>query len=221
MSNALAKASPLNPAIRLAQAVSELEADLSHGQKSMFRTLRSQSLSQTPSPRDIMQLTAEVDRRTSKKFSSACFGPRFTNFLHGVQQFATLGDIMVRGSQNLLACGVWSLLVADDTPQSIVNLSTYIDKLSSLFMDVGRSAPRYQAIALLYPRSLELQSQLSEYFIVVVGLCHYLFKFGQKSTIQQFASSLSDAHLKTFQTDLHKWATSIKEQMDSFDEASV
>lgn len=110
MSNALAKASPLNPAIRLAQAVSELEADLSHGQKSMFRTLRSQSLSQTPSPRDIMQLTAEVDRRTSKKFSSACFGPRFTNFLHGVQQFATLGDIMVRGSQNLLACGVWSLV---------------------------------------------------------------------------------------------------------------
>ncbi|RMZ68741.1 hypothetical protein GMOD_00002567 [Pyrenophora seminiperda CCB06] len=81
-------------------------------------------------------------------------------------------------------------------------------------MDVGRSAPRYQAIALLYPRSTKLQSHLSEYFIVVVGLCRYLFKFGQKSTVQQFASSLNDAHLKTFQADLAKWATSIKEQMD-------
>lgn len=95
-----------------------------------------------------------------------------------------------------------------------MNLSTYIDKLSSLFMDVGRSAPHYQAIALLYPRSTKLQSHLSEYFIVVVGLCRYLFKFGQKSTVQQFASSLSDAHLRTFQADLDKWATSIKEQMD-------
>jgi ankyrin repeat protein len=101
-----------------------------------------------------------------------------------------------------------------DAPQSIVNLSTYIEKLSSLFMDVGRSAPRYQAIALLYPRSPKLQSHLIEYFIVVVGLCRYLFKFGQKSTIQQFASSLSDAHLKTFQTDLDKWASSIREQMN-------
>ncbi|XP_014553664.1 hypothetical protein COCVIDRAFT_40310 [Bipolaris victoriae FI3] len=212
MSSALAKASPLKPEIRLVQAISEFEADLSHEQKSMFRTQRSQSLLKPPSPHDIMQLTAEVDRRTSQKFSNACFGPRFTSFLHGVQQFATLGDIIIGGSQNLVACGVWSLVRM--SLLSIVNLSNYIDKLSSLFMDVGRSAPRYQAIALLYPRSLELQSNLSEYFIVVVGLCHYLFKFGQKSTIQQFASSLSDARLKTFQTDLHKWATSIKEQMD-------
>jgi hypothetical protein len=96
----------------------------------------------------------------------------------------------------------------------MVNLSSYIEKLSSLFMDVGRSAPRYQAIALLYPRSTKLQSHLTEYFVVMVGLCHYLFKFGQKSTVQQFASSLSDSHLKAFQADLTKWATSIKELMD-------
>jgi ankyrin repeat protein len=101
-----------------------------------------------------------------------------------------------------------------DRPQSIVNLSTYIDKLSSLFMKVGCSAPRYQTIALLYPRSRKLQSYLSEYFIVVVGLCRYLFKFGQKSAVQQFASSLSDTHLDTFRADLDRWAILIKEQMD-------
>lgn len=60
----------------------------------------------------------------------------------------------------------------------MMNFSTYVEKLSSLFMDVGRSAPRYQAIALLYPRSTKLQSYLTEYFIVVVGLCRYLFKCG-------------------------------------------
>lgn len=35
-------------------------------------------------------------------------------------------------------------------------------------MTVGRSTPRYQEMALLYPRSKGLQSHLSEYFIVVV-----------------------------------------------------
>jgi ankyrin repeat protein len=81
-------------------------------------------------------------------------------------------------------------------------------------MDVGRSAPRYQTIALLYPRSTRLQSHLTEYFIVVVGFCHYLYKFGQKSTVQQFTSSLSDARFKAFHDELDKWAISIKEQMD-------
>jgi ankyrin repeat protein len=122
-----------------------------------------------------------------------------------------IGAHVVIGQCLVLASSLYSITNA---PQSIVNLSSYIDKLSSLFMDVGRSAPRYQEIALLYPRSTKLQSYLNEYFIVVVGLCHYLFKFGQKSTVKQFASSLSDAHLKTFQTELDKWAKSIKEQMD-------
>jgi Cdc6-like AAA superfamily ATPase len=100
-----------------------------------------------------------------------------------------------------------------DTPQSIVSLSTYVDKLSSLFMDIGRSAPRNQAIALLYPRSKKLQTYLSEYFIVVVGLCRHIFEFGKKSTVQQFASTLSDSNLKTFRSELDMWASSIREEM--------
>jgi hypothetical protein len=110
MSGALAGASSLKPEIRLAQAVSKFEADLTDEQKSAFRTLKLNSVSTTPSPLDVRQLTAEVDRRTAKKFSSACFGPRFTNFLQGVQQFAALGDVVIGGSQNLIACGVWSLV---------------------------------------------------------------------------------------------------------------
>jgi hypothetical protein len=110
MLSAIAKASPLKAEIRLAQAVSEFEADLSNEQKSTFRTLKSQSLSTTPDPGDVMRLTAEVDRRVSKKFGGQCFGPRFTNFLQGVQQFAALGDVIIGGSQNLVACGVWSLV---------------------------------------------------------------------------------------------------------------
>ncbi|KAF1944372.1 hypothetical protein EJ02DRAFT_398546, partial [Clathrospora elynae] len=211
MSSALAKASPLKTEIRLAQAVSEFEADLSNEQKSTFRTQKLQSLSTTPCPSDVMRLTAEVDCQISKKFGGQCFGPRFTNFLQGVQQFAALGDVVVGASQDLVACGVWSLVRM--SLLSIVNMSAYIDKLSSLFMDIGRSAPRHQAMALLYPRSTKLQAYLFEYFIVVIGLCRHLFKFGQKSTVQQFTSSLNDATLKAFRTELDTWAVLIKEEV--------
>lgn len=81
-------------------------------------------------------------------------------------------------------------------------------------MNVGRSAPRYQTIALLYSQSKILQSHLSEYFIVVVGLCHQLLKFTQKSAFRQVASTLSDSDIKTFQSDLDACANAIKEEMN-------
>jgi hypothetical protein len=63
-------------------------------------------------------------------------------------------------------------------------------------MEIGRSTPRYQTLALLYPRSNALQSHLSEYYIVVVHLCHKLLKFTQKSTFCQIVSTLSDSEIK-------------------------
>lgn len=108
MSKAVAKASPLKPEIRLAQAVSQFEAALSAKQKTEFRDLKSQTLAAAPCPNDVMLLTAEIDRQLSA--NSRCVGPRFTNFLQGVQQFAALADIVVGGSQNIIACSVWSLV---------------------------------------------------------------------------------------------------------------
>ena len=110
MSVMLANASRLKSEIRLAQAVSQFEADLSSEQKNTFRTYRSQSLHTPPDSSDVMRLTAEIDRRASGKVGGRCFGPRLTNFLQAVQIFAALGDIVVGGSQNIIACGVWSLL---------------------------------------------------------------------------------------------------------------
>lgn len=110
MSTAIAKASPLKPEIRLAQAVSEFEAELTSEQKAEFRTRKIQSTKAPPGSGDVMRLTAEIDRQISKKYSGKCFGPRFSYFLQGVQQFAALGDVLIGGSQNIIACGVWSLV---------------------------------------------------------------------------------------------------------------
>ena len=111
MSTALANAGLLKPEFRLAQAVSQFEADLSTEQKARFRAYQSQSRDSPPDTSDVMRLTAEIDRHMSGNVSGRlCRGPRLTGFLQAVQQFAALGDIVVGGSQNIIACGVWSLV---------------------------------------------------------------------------------------------------------------
>lgn len=126
MSAALARAAPLKPEIRLAQAISQFEADLSTEQKATFRVYRSQSCESPPNIHDVMRLTAEIDHQTSQKLGGGrCFGPRLTNVLQAIQQFAALGDVIVGGSQNIIACGVWSLvrltlLVGLSQPYSLV-----------------------------------------------------------------------------------------------------
>ena len=111
MSTLLSNVSRRKPEIRLAQAISQFEADLSTEQKTAFHAHRSQSCDSPPDPSDVMRLTAEIDSQASGKVAGRrCFGPRFTNFLQAVQQFAALGDVVVGGSQNIIACGVWSLV---------------------------------------------------------------------------------------------------------------
>ncbi|KAM7221080.1 hypothetical protein V8F06_003465 [Rhypophila decipiens] len=213
MSTALSRAAPLKAEIRLAQAVSQFEAELSSDQKAAFRSQRIRACQTPPTAQDVMSLTAKIDRETINKGGGGrCFGPRFTNVLQAVQQFAALGDVIIGGSQNIIACGVWTLVRM--SLLSLVNYSSYMDKLSTLLMVAGRSAPRYQKMALLYTRSRILQSSLSEYFIVIVQLCHHMLKTANRTKIGQMVSSLSDAALKGYETDLLRWATAVKEQAD-------
>ena len=95
----------------------------------------------------------------------------------------------------------------------LVNFSAYLEKLSTLLMVAGRSAPRHQSIAVLYPRSKHLQSHLSEYYIVVVSLCHKLLKFTQRSTVSQLAVAFGSLDINTYQAELEQWANAIKEEM--------
>ncbi|KAK7450291.1 hypothetical protein Landi51_05362 [Colletotrichum acutatum] len=95
-----------------------------------------------------------------------------------------------------------------------IGFSSYLEKLSLLFMAAGRQAPRHQALALVYPKSKELQNHLCEYFIVVTHICHRVQSFARKSTFGQLTTSLNDSDIKNFQSDLVLWSTSIKEEVD-------
>ncbi|KAJ6106657.1 hypothetical protein N7512_010174 [Penicillium capsulatum] len=212
MALAVAKAAHLKAEVRLGQAISEFVADLSDEQKARFNIRRSQALLSPPTIQDVRSLTAEIDR----VHGGRCLGPRLIKVVEAVQKFAALGDILVGGSQNIIACGVWSMMLItnDDhcVNQLMTNFCSHLERLSILFMNVGRSAPRIERIALLYSRSGELQSHVYEYFIVVVGLCHEMLKFTKKSAIMKFGAALSDSRLEKYKSDLDSLGNAIEDE---------
>ncbi|KAI8313646.1 hypothetical protein K4K61_007372 [Colletotrichum sp. SAR11_59] len=96
--------------------------------------------------------------------------------------------------------------------QMAIGYASYLEKLSLLFMTAGRQAPRYQALAIIYPQSKTLQLYLSEYFIVIVRICQRIQQYAKKSAFGQFKSSMTDADLKEDQADLELWGNSIKDE---------
>ncbi|GLA81330.1 hypothetical protein AtubIFM56815_004974 [Aspergillus tubingensis] len=207
MATALTKAARLKPEVRLGQAISEFQADCSSREKATLRSYQAAGI--PPSIRDVMQLTAEINR--SAGLQGRCFGSRLTNILQAVQEFAALGDIVLGASQSLLACGIWALVRM--SLLSIVKYSTYFEQLSDMLMAVGRSAPRYQLLGAVYPKSQRLKTSMLEYFITVVQLCHHVMKLSRKTAFGQWASTLT-ATLKGYQSDLELWAAAIKEEVN-------
>ncbi|CAN9200387.1 unnamed protein product [Alternaria alternata] len=209
MASTLSTTGPLEPELRLANAVSQFEASLSDGQKIAFRNQRTQSLQSPPSTKDVMRITAEID--ISQKAGRRGFGPRFTKFLHGAQQFAALGDVIVGSSQNVVACGVWS--VVRMCLLATTNRASYLESLSDLLMEAGQSTSQHSDMALLYPRSEPLQKYIIEFFIVVVQICLRYYQYTQKSALGKFTSSLNDSDIKEARSNLLFWSKSIQAEM--------
>ena len=107
MALALSQASPLKPEVQLAQALSEYVAILDDAQKAKFGALKSQA---APDAQAVMCLTADIDRSLAlQRKSRRCVGPRLVNLLQSVQLFTTVGDLVVGGSQNIIASSVWGV----------------------------------------------------------------------------------------------------------------
>ncbi|KAI9683533.1 MAG: hypothetical protein M1822_006073 [Bathelium mastoideum] len=210
MSKALARASHLKPEIRLAQAVKEFEASLTSEQKAEFVADKSRSQESPPDEKDVVRFMAEIDR--SCKRGRGKFGRRMTTFVRTIQQFVAVGDVLVGSSQNVFACGLWT--VVRISLLAVVVHDEYLETASNLIMVIGRGAPRYQNMALLYPHSRTLQSHFVEYLIVVVRLCSRLLSLTKKPTIAKIASTFSDSDLKNFRSELERLANDIKEEVD-------
>jgi hypothetical protein len=105
---ALSLAAPLEPEVRLAQAVSEFGAILSDPHKASFRALASRS---PPSFADVIKLTEEVNLDGSRRHKSWIpYGTRLVGILERIQVLSQAGDVVIGGSQNLIASGVWGVV---------------------------------------------------------------------------------------------------------------
>lgn len=82
-------------------------------------------------------------------------------------------------------------------------------------MEIGRSSPRYQDLALLYSCSDKLKRDLMEYFIVVVNVCQQFVDYTKKSTFIQLTTSAFDTRLLQLASDLKQYAKYIKEEVES------
>lgn len=94
---------------RLVQAIKRFEAQLSPDQRKIYT--QNQDLKLRPGASDVSKLLGEVDRLVKAKHGTrSAFKPRLESVIMAVQKFASIGDVMIGGSQNLIASGVWSIV---------------------------------------------------------------------------------------------------------------
>ena len=80
-------------------------------------------------------------------------------------------------------------------------------------MEAGHSTQQHSDLAVLYPRSKTLQTNIIEFFIVVVQICLRFHRYAQKSALGRFTSSLNDSDIKELRSSLIAWSKSIQEEI--------
>lgn len=107
MHRAIEEAAKLKPEIRLSQAVSEFSQAVEGDRRVELKVLKSQS---TPTVRGVIELTLSVAKEGKRQHESRWltrYGPRLEHLLQRIQFFSKAGDVLVGGSQSMIASGVW------------------------------------------------------------------------------------------------------------------
>ncbi|KAK1751314.1 hypothetical protein QBC47DRAFT_434211 [Echria macrotheca] len=197
----------VKPLVRLGLALSAFEGSLTDGRRAAFEAYRDQARCSQPDLEAVRMITAEIDCQSGRPL-----GTRFNKILDATQRVIPLIDVMVGGSQNLIACGIWASLRL--TLVTLSAMSSYRENASKLFMEIGRSAPRHDALTTLYPNSKRLQDAVWEYFIIVVQLCMHLLQSSAQNRVRALVVAVfADHTLKNMKHDLGQWAQMIDREV--------
>lgn len=108
VSKHLALSGRLKPEARLGVAISEFAQALDSKHKQEFRSMQTTENTQI-SGRDVIKVTEEINQEGSRRHRSwRPHGTKVGGFLSRIQTLASIGDVLIGGSQNLIATGVWS-----------------------------------------------------------------------------------------------------------------
>lgn len=107
MSQALIQAARLKPEVRLGQAISEFAASLHESQRRDLQTFQRQPFLDSS---DVIRFTEEINQNGLRKHRAwRPYGTRLAAILYRIQLFTRAGDLLVGGSQNIIASGVWAV----------------------------------------------------------------------------------------------------------------
>ncbi|MCJ1377484.1 hypothetical protein MMC17_000579 [Xylographa soralifera] len=179
---ALVRMNVLNvrPESALSIALDDFRSILTEEQRTRFVT------TPTPDANAAVRLATEIDRENVNR-TGRCLGVRLLTFLESVNKFSNIVDTFVSTNPQIAGL-VWgsiklTLLVAN-------NFISYFDKLSDMFMQLGRTCPRLAEFGSIYLTSTRLQRALCEYYAVVVSLCKSAVEFSRKPVISQAAITI-------------------------------
>ena len=83
-------------------------------------------------------------------------------------------------------------------------------------MSIGRTCPRHKELALLFPKSRDLQRATCDYFVAVVRLCKDIVLFSKQSLLSQLANTIAkpfEAKFSSYQSELQKLAAHVKDEV--------
>ena len=82
-------------------------------------------------------------------------------------------------------------------------------------MKIGRTTPRYQELAILYPQSVQLQIALCRYYTVVINVCKEAVLFTRKCFVSQipFLIKSFKSVFGRFGDDLDRLAVAVREEV--------
>ncbi|KAM7188362.1 hypothetical protein V8F33_010702 [Rhypophila sp. PSN 637] len=182
--------------LRLNEAIQRFEASLDPPFITKFQAFQ---IGPAPKPSDVFRLTEEVNRDGHKVHKTwKQYGSRLQKALDQIVIFTKVGDILVGGSQNMIACGVWAAVRL--SIQIATGYLTFFDKVSNLWMQIGRSCEVQEELFQLFPQSTELQTLMSEYLVVTVNFCQRIVAFAKRPFISQITSNIQHYRAKVLTT---------------------
>ena len=107
MAVALRNAARLRPEIQLSQALRDFESILDQSEQARLNVFKEES---PPGVNAALAFTCILDRDLETQRRRRCIGPKAINLLQSAQQFSSIVDVFIGGSQNLLASSVWGIL---------------------------------------------------------------------------------------------------------------
>ena len=154
---------PLSPAKQLNEAVDDFQRILTDDQRTALKNIKS-----VPDADAVLVFTAQLDSSQDRRGRS--IATRLHSVLQSVREFSAVIDTFVSSNPEIAAL-IWGSVKL--TIQIALNLASYYEAFSNLFMSFASHCPRFAEYQVLYPNSVGLQTALCNFHASIIRCCKH------------------------------------------------